>query len=99
MDNSPLRFVMEEQVIFSALYKESIKMTKRKNELKDLLKKVILEEAIEQRVASMEIDVTSLQDDQWINTSLNDDLARQKNEYTKIHKEKVDLVKSVDGSL
>lgn len=77
MGNSPLRFTMEElQVVFNVSYKESIKMTKRKNELEDLLKKVILEEAIKQRVASMENDIALLQDEEQMNTSLNKDLAR-----------------------
>lgn len=77
MGNSPLRFTMEElQVVFNVSYKESIKMTKRKNELEDLLKKVILEEAIKQRVASMENDIALLQDEKQMNTSLNKDLSR-----------------------
>lgn len=41
-------------------------MTKRK-EFKDSLKKLTLEESIEQRVASMENDVASLQEERKIN--------------------------------
>lgn len=78
----------ELQEVIEALYEESIKMVKRNMELKSSIKKVILEEALDQRVASMENKVVSPYEERKINTSLKEELARQKEENTKLLKEK-----------
>lgn len=92
MDTSPSSLTKEElQEAFDALYEESIKMAERNMEFKNSLKIVILEkEVIEQRVTSVENEVASLQEELKINTSLKEELAREKEENIKPLKEKVD---------
>lgn len=85
---------------FNALYGESMKIAQRNMELKNSIKKVTLEkEALMQRVASMENEVASLQEQRKINASLKEDLVRQKDEHTMFLKEKEGLLKIVDQSL
>lgn len=92
MDTSPSSLTKEElQEAFDALYEESIKMAERNMKFKNSLKIVILEkEVIEQRVTSVENEVASLQEELKINTSLKEELAREKEENIKPLKEKVD---------
>lgn len=85
---------------YNVLYGLSMKMAKRNKELKALIKEVISEEeALVQKVASMENNVASLQEENKINANLKQEPAWQKNEHTLIIKEKKDLLKNVDQSL
>lgn len=95
MDNM---IVDELQVQYGQLLQLATKLSKRNKELKDALKEVFLEnEALEQKVASMEIEVASLQEERKANSSLKEDLARQQEEHTMLLKENEDLTKEMES--